>query len=133
MRAPRIAVLAAVAVLMLLLVQWTRPVRTALVNRATHYDVSPPLLSLRVADVGTTAPDCEEGCGSAPREEEEEATQEASPANGAAGAAVEQKSQGARPPAVVIVSFDGLGADFAGPQGTATLRNPSDNSLAVGM
>jgi hypothetical protein len=30
------------------------------------------------------------------------------------------------------VSFDGLGAGFKGPQGTATLRNPSDNSLAVG-
>ncbi len=45
---------------------------------------------------------------------------------------VEQKSQGTRPGATLVASFDGLGAGFEGPQGTATLRNPSDNSLAVG-
>jgi hypothetical protein len=50
----------------------------------------------------------------------------------AGAAAVEQKSQGNRPPATVAASFDGLGVGFKGPQGTATLRNPSDNSLAVG-
>ena len=49
-----------------------------------------------------------------------------------AGQNVEQTSPGPRPPAVVVVSFDGLGAGFAGPQGTAVTRNPSDNSLAVG-
>jgi hypothetical protein len=50
-----------------------------------------------------------------------------------AGAAkVEQTSQGTQPGAELVVSFDGLGAGFKGPQGTATLRNPSDNSLAVG-
>ena len=50
-----------------------------------------------------------------------------------AGAArVEQKSQGTRPAAALVESFDGLGAGFEGPHGTATLRNPSDNSLAVG-
>ncbi len=47
-------------------------------------------------------------------------------------AAVEQKSQGARAAAALVESFDGLGAGFEGPHGTATLRNPSDNSLAVG-
>jgi hypothetical protein len=47
-------------------------------------------------------------------------------------AAVEQRSQGARPGAERIASFDGLGVGFEGPQGTANLRNPSDNSLAVG-
>jgi hypothetical protein len=47
-------------------------------------------------------------------------------------AAVEQRSQGALPGAVLVASFDGLGAGFEGPQGAATLRNPSDNSLAVG-
>jgi hypothetical protein len=47
-------------------------------------------------------------------------------------AAVEQRSQGTRPAAVVAESFDGLGVGFEGPQGTANLRNPSDNSLAVG-
>jgi len=47
-------------------------------------------------------------------------------------AAVEQRSQGALPGAALVASFDGLGAGFEGPQGAATLRNPSDNSLAVG-
>jgi hypothetical protein len=50
----------------------------------------------------------------------------------AGAGAVEQRSQGNRPPATVVASFDGLGAGFKGPQGTANLRNPSDNSLAVG-
>jgi hypothetical protein len=51
---------------------------------------------------------------------------------GAEGAAVEEVTQGPRPPAAVIASFDGLGTGFSGPQGTAEFRNPSDNSLAVG-
>jgi hypothetical protein len=46
--------------------------------------------------------------------------------------AVEQRVQGARPAAELVASFDGLGFGFEGPQGTANLRNPSDNSLAVG-
>jgi outer membrane lipoprotein-sorting protein len=50
----------------------------------------------------------------------------------AGGAAVEQRSQGERPAAEIVASFDGLGFGFEGPQGTANLRNPSDNSLAVG-
>ncbi len=37
-----------------------------------------------------------------------------------------------RPPAALVTSFDGLGAGFEGPQGSASFRNPSDNSLAVG-
>jgi hypothetical protein len=44
---------------------------------------------------------------------------------------VEQHSQGSRPPAATYASFDGLGADFVGPQGNAVMRSPSDNSLAV--
>ncbi len=47
-------------------------------------------------------------------------------------AKVEQTSPGTQSGATLAASFDGLGASFAGPQGTATLRNPSDNSLAVG-
>lgn len=46
--------------------------------------------------------------------------------------AVEQKAQGTKPPAAVVESFDGLGIGFDGPQGAPTVRNPSDNSLAVG-
>src|SRR5215475_12794539 len=47
-------------------------------------------------------------------------------------AAVEQRSQGTLPGAALVDSFDGLGLGFQGPQGTAALRNPSDNTLAVG-
>ena len=47
-------------------------------------------------------------------------------------AKVEQRAPGTKPAATLVASFDGLGAGFAGPQGTAILRNPSDNSLAVG-
>jgi hypothetical protein len=47
-------------------------------------------------------------------------------------AAVEQTSQGKSDAPEVVASFDGLGVGFEGPQGTTNLRNPSDNSLAVG-
>jgi hypothetical protein len=46
---------------------------------------------------------------------------------------IEQTYFGTKPSAKLVESFDGLGAGFEGPQGTATVRNPSDNSLAVGM
>jgi hypothetical protein len=46
--------------------------------------------------------------------------------------AVEQKSQGTKPAAALVESFDGLGFGFTGPQGTGRGGNPSDNSLAVG-
>jgi len=45
---------------------------------------------------------------------------------------IEQKNFGKKPAAKLVASFDGLGVGFIGPQGTANLRNPSDNSLAVG-
>ena len=44
---------------------------------------------------------------------------------------MEQTAQGARPPAELVASFDGLGVGFDGPQGPAAGRNPSDNSLAA--
>jgi hypothetical protein len=47
-------------------------------------------------------------------------------------AAVEQKAPGAKAPAALVESFDGLGVGFEGPQGAPPVRNPSDNSLAVG-
>jgi len=46
--------------------------------------------------------------------------------------AVEQTTFGTKPPATLVASFDGLGVGFTGPQGIANLRNPSDNTLAVG-
>src|SRR5689334_4668285 len=50
----------------------------------------------------------------------------------AASVSVEQRGPGRRPPALLVESFDGLGAGFNGPQGTSAVRNPSDKSLAVG-
>src|SRR5690349_13149333 len=47
-------------------------------------------------------------------------------------AAVEQTTFGAKRPARLVASFDGLGVGFTGPQGTTNVRNPSDNTLAVG-
>lgn len=49
-----------------------------------------------------------------------------------AGAAVEQTTHGVLPGPALVESFDGLGLGFSGPQGVAQVRNPSDNSLAVG-
>ena len=50
----------------------------------------------------------------------------------AASAAVEQITQGTKRAVRLVESFDGLGFGFEGPQGVANLRNPSDNTLAVG-
>ncbi len=118
------------------------------IHHAAAFDHSQPLAQLRTGAV-VEKPGCEEDkadCGTSPSDpeerEEEEAEQSAQnkqkenePAAStvtAAGAAVEQTSQGTRSPAKLIASFDGLGAGFTGPQGTANLRNPSDNSLAIG-
>jgi hypothetical protein len=46
--------------------------------------------------------------------------------------AIEQRTAGPKAPPELVVSFDGMGVGFEGPQGTATFRNPSDNTLAVG-
>ena len=45
---------------------------------------------------------------------------------------IEQTYFGKKSSIQLLASFDGLGEGFDGPQGSATLRNPSDNSLAVG-
>jgi hypothetical protein len=45
---------------------------------------------------------------------------------------VEQTNHGSGRAVELLASFDGLGASFAGPQGAVQLRNPSDNTLAVG-
>src|SRR5204863_402043 len=50
----------------------------------------------------------------------------------AQAAPVEQRVEGTNAAPSIAAQFDGLGAGFEGPQGTAALRNPSDNSLAVG-
>ncbi|HEU5399830.1 MAG TPA: hypothetical protein VFU86_00660, partial [Terriglobales bacterium] len=50
----------------------------------------------------------------------------------AGSARVEQTSPGKGKQAELVTSFEGLGESFEGPQGKAHLRNPSDNSIAVG-
>jgi hypothetical protein len=114
------------------------------IHHALHSDVSAPLATLHGADRATlaAAPDCEraEGCGLSPANsardsQEQNPAPPPAPTITAAGAAVEQTTQGDRAPVPVLDSFDGLGASFKGPQsghGPAFFRNPSDNSLAVG-
>ncbi len=87
-----------------------------LVSRAAAQDVSPPLTAL---------------AGVQPAGEGEEAPRAAGKPP-PTSASVEQTAQGAGAAPVLVASFDGLGHGFQGPQGTAALRNPSDNSLAVG-
>ena len=121
----------AVAGMAMLLVATAAPVRTGpahvsalTTNRAVAADRSRPLSSLgghveRAAVADQT-----------PSQRSQGARAEA-PKN-AAGAKVEQTTMGAKPAAELIASFDGLGVGFEGPHGMPVVRNPSDNSLAVG-
>jgi uncharacterized repeat protein (TIGR01451 family) len=109
------------------------------VNQAIRHDVSPPLRSLRDSGTQARAPGCTQECANALavlHADAEELLRPAPTENRAYQAAtvdpVEQTSQGPRPPAPLLASFDGLGFGFTGPQGTATQGNPSDNSIAVG-
>lgn len=113
----------------------------ASVYRAAKLDVSPPLIRLTATVEAAISPECDNsvaGCGTSPVYSDDDqgakfgSVRAADPKVMAAGAAVEQSTQGTKPPAVLLSSFDGLGAGFTGPQGTANFRNPSDNSLAVG-
>lgn len=115
----------------------------AIVRTATAFDESAPLSSMTpLASRETSAPDAEEGEEAESREgrvapEGAFVKAQATPVppvmsvpSGAA--AVEQTSHGAKPPVEMLASFEGIGEGFIGPQGSATLRNPSDNTLAVG-
>jgi hypothetical protein len=94
------------------------------VTRNKTRDVSPPLRSLIASDDEEAAVLPVQGPSPVPTPPDISAP--------AGSAAVEQSSPGTGPTSTVVASFDGLGAGFKGPQGTAILRNPSDNSLAVG-
>jgi hypothetical protein len=71
----------------------------------------------------------------APRDGDDDAVTSSSPTITvpAGSKSVEQTTHGTRPAPAIVASFDGLGEGFKGPQGSATLRNPSDNTLAVGL
>jgi hypothetical protein len=62
---------------------------------------------------------------------EREASQTNAPMRDSAMQRVEQRVHGKRAPLPVLESFDGLGVGFTGTNSPA-LRNPSDNSIAVG-
>jgi len=114
---------------MLILLAALAAIPEATVHHATAYDVSPPLRQLRGRE-SRPADDCVAGCGTS--ETNQQGATPAAPGTPVPGAAVEQRSQGSRPAVPLLASFDGLGAGFSGPQGVASGRNPSDNSLAVG-
>ena len=94
------------------------------VHRAAAHDRSAPLRRRRSQSWRATAP----------ARAHTSRTTTATPRVAAAPSSddVEQTNPGDRPPPTLAASFDGLGAGFAGPQGAANFRNPSDNSLAVG-
>ena len=115
------------------------------VHASIRHDTSLPLASQPVIYDQTAPAECEGlACGTSPgpANDDPDAGQERPPEPipppippptlNPAGIAVEQTTQGTRPATPVLDSFDGLGAGFEGPQGTANFRNPSDNSLAVG-
>ncbi len=126
------------------------------VHSATTVDLSPPLGSLSPKKSDIPALGCKanpSGCGTSPEPEEEadedqppQITQSgqnaqrpspppaippAPPPIPPAGLAVEQRTQGSRPAAATVASFDGMGFGFNGPQGQ-TRPAGLDNSLAVG-
>ena len=118
---------------------------TTVTLNAAH-DLSPKITDLKeVTDTAGSNPECDSlrnHCGTAPAakdanddddaETDADANAAPDPAILESGAFIEQKQQGSRNAVPLVESFDGLGEGFAGPQGTATTRNPSDNSMAVG-
>ncbi len=123
-------------------VMMSSPVNSAasrVTEHAARFDTSPPLRNLTVRQFPPRE-GCGEGdCGTFPPDvEDSEATLEASKPMtsasiaGPGGDSIEQNQPGSRAPMAKVESFDGLGFGFAGPQGTAKLRNPSDNTLAIG-
>jgi hypothetical protein len=99
-----------------------------IVNPVVKFDRSAPLPALYAAYHAPAPPPHRRPSANAPEEKLPPPA-----AISAEGAAVEQVAQGTRPAAAIVASFDGLGTGFTGPQGTAEFRNPSDDSLGVGL
>ena len=87
------------------------------VNKAIRSDISPPLATLHASDAATDAADCKGAeCGMSPGDPDAQADDKPAEAPPApvippGGAAVEQTSQGQRPSAPLLDSFDGLALD----------------------
>ncbi|MGH7551642.1 MAG: hypothetical protein ACREMQ_01275, partial [Longimicrobiales bacterium] len=107
-----------------------RDAQAVTVRSAVAHDVSRPLSALTRVRTEPEPASCSEtkrGCGAAPPGEDADAVERslsraavsamAAPA-ARLGAAVEQTSQGARPAALLLESFDGQGFATAGPHGT---------------
>ena len=108
------------------------PPLEVVVRNSVAHDQSPPL-GILLGGVPDEQPCDECPAGSlSPEETEQGGGSPASAPGNAAGAAIEQRTHGSRPPLELIASFDGLGVGFDGPQGPSNVRNPSDNSIAVG-
>jgi hypothetical protein len=110
-------------------------VGTVIVRSAMKHDVSSPFASARPAIPAETSETvcCSLSPDSPDTDQKSNDPAPASkPAITEAGAAVEQRVQGKRAASLLVESFDGLGAGFTGPNGSATFKSPSDNSLAVG-
>lgn len=126
----------------------SRVIAGATAHAATAHDVSAPLAKLAADARANTSPqpsNDEEEADEPRREgrlapERAEEAEESVAQEGATislpvpqgAAAVEQRTHGAKAPAPLLVRFDGIGEGFTGPHGSAVLRNPSDNTLAVG-
>ncbi|MEP6731948.1 MAG: hypothetical protein ABJE10_14975 [bacterium] len=126
-QAPRIAlivlaIVVAIATIVAMVGRRHHESNNASVRHSSMRDVSAPLRST------TLSSDADEA-GEAESETDAPARRGITPRG---SAEIEQTTHGSRPPARLVASFDGLGIGFAGPQGTVNLRNPSDNTLAVG-
>ena len=117
---------------------------TLTVNHAVAHDLSLPLVAPELEQsieggiarvpANALAPETPAEMDEEEREEGEHDTAATLPVmtTPAGSTAVEQTTQGTRPGATLVAQFEGLGEGFVGPQGSASGRNPSDNSLAVG-
>ncbi len=124
-----------------------RKIEPVIIHRAVRFDRSQALAAADAPQSGRELAPCDKDrarCGTSPDDPDDDSvagrpqkaqapeTEAPDAHQSARDAGVEQNSQGSRPPAAMVDSFDGMGFGFGGPQGTATGRNPSDNTLAIG-
>src|SRR6188768_1685802 len=106
---------------------------SVVVRHSVASDVSQPLGALAALGIQYDCNECPPNALASDENEQQQGNGAPASAPGnAAGAAIEQTTPGTRPSLELVASFDGLGVGFDGPQGPSNVRNPSDNSLAVG-